>query len=362
MYDWLIVGAGLYGATFARVMTDAGYRCLVIEKRGCIGGNCADTMIGDVRVQRHGVHAFHTNDLGVWRFVNRFSNFYPYRHKAKVNYQGTVYSFPFNLLTMSQIYGISTPQEAREFIASFPAMGDDNLEDWCISQIGERAYEILIEGYTMKQWGRDPVLLPSSIIKRLPIRLDFNDDYFNDTYQGLPVDGFSGMIANMLDGIEVQTAVDFLIDKHTHMERARQILYTGGVDALFDYDLGALQYRGLAWEIEPHEGDYQGCAVMNYTDAETPYTRIIDYAYLMNKKPDNTVIAKEYPQPWRRGDEAYYPINDNENNYKANLYKQRAAVDGIETGGRLADYKYYDMHQAIGAAMVKAHRWINGNS
>ena len=362
MVDWLIVGAGLYGATFARVMTDAGYSCLVLEKRGYIGGNCADMMIDNVRVQKHGGHIFHTNDIDIWRFVNRFAEFYPYYHRVKVDYQGTIYSFPVNLLTLSQIYGVTSPQAARELIASFPVTGNDNLEDWCISQIGEKAYKILVEGYTMKQWGRDPVTLPSSIIKRIPVRLDFNDNYFNDTYQGLPVNGFSSMIETMVDGIEVKTAVDFLSDKAWFMRMAHNVLYTGGVDALYDYDLGALEYRGLVWELESYPGDYLGCATINYTDTETPYTRIVDYAHLMQNRPHNTVIAKEYPQPWKRGDEAYYPICDNENNYKANLYKQRAAADGIVTGGRLADYKYYDMHQAIGAAMVKAQRWINGNS
>lgn len=360
MYDWLIVGAGLYGATFARVMTDAGYSCLVLEKREYIGGNCADMMTDNVRVQRHGIHVFHTNDLGVWLFVNRFADFYPYRHRVKANYNGVVYSLPVNLLTLSQIYGVTTPQGARELINQFPIMQDDNLQDWCISQIGIKAYEILIKDYTMKQWGRDPKELSSSIIKRLPIRLNFNDDYFDDTCQGLPKGGFSAMIENILDGIEVRTAVDFLHDKTKHMRQARRMLYTGSVDALYDYDLGALEYRGLSWEVEPYPGDYQGCAQMNYTDDTTPYTRIIDYSHLMRERPQNTVIAKEYPRHWYPGDEAYYPIGDTKNNYLAAQYKQRAASDGIITGGRLADYKYYDMHQAIGAALVKARRMING--
>lgn len=359
MRDWLIVGAGLYGATFARVLTDAGYICRVVEKRHEPGGNCADVMMEGIRLQKHGPHIFHTNSKTVWDFVNRFAKFWPYRHRVKVNYQGVIYSMPVNLMTLAQIYNVHTPQAARDFVGKLPAAGSDNLRDWIVSQIGLKAYSILIEGYTAKQWGRDPQDLPASIIKRLPIRYDFNDDYFSDTYQGLPVEGFSAMIANMLDGIDVRYGVDYLDIGANAL--VANTLYTGPLDALFAYDLGTLGYRGLRWEWNRYAEDYQGMAQINYTAADVPYTRIIEYRHLMQNPPAHSVTATEYPTEWKRGDEPYYPVNDAANNALACMYKARAKELGIHTGGRLADYKYYDMHQAIGAAMVKAQRWIDGS-
>jgi UDP-galactopyranose mutase len=359
MYDWLIVGAGLYGATFARTLTDAGYRCLIIEKRNVPGGNCADRLLDGVRIQEHGGHVFHTNNWGVWQFVNRFADFWPYRHRVKANYNGNIYSFPFNLMTLAQIYGITTPAAAADFMNGLPAP-NGTLESWAISQIGYVAYNMLVKGYTEKQWGKPASELPMSIIKRIPVRMTYNDDYFDDTYQGLPVDGFSAMISSMLDGIEVRYGVDYLGIGPSDL--AAHTLYTGPLDALFDYDLGTLAYRGLRWEWNRHESDYQGAATINYTAADVPYTRIIEYRHFMQNPPAHSITATEYPTEWQPGDEPYYPVNDAMNNALACVYKARAREMGIHTGGRLADYKYYDMHQAIGAAMVKAERWIDNDN
>ncbi|TXH58136.1 MAG: UDP-galactopyranose mutase [Desulfurellales bacterium] len=356
MIDWLIVGAGLYGATFARELTDAGQSCLVIDRREYIGGNCADEMICGVRVQRHGGHIFHTNDKSTWEYVNRFADWWHYRHKVKVNYQGRIYSFPINLMTLHQVWGITTPDEARERLQQAGKNGH-SLKRWAIAELGEELYYTFIHGYTAKQWGRDPDTLPASIVQRIPIRFTYDDDYFSDTYQGQPVDGYSAMIGEMLRGIPVELGQDFDLSRPNP---ARHILYTGPLDALFSNEFGTLQYRSLRWEYEQHESDYQGCATMNYTDADVPYTRIIEYRHFMQNPPRNTVIAKEFPMEWHPGREMYYPVNDEPNNRRANLYAAQAKRLGIETGGRLADYRYYDMHQAVAAARKHAERVLNG--
>lgn len=361
MYDWLIVGSGLYGATFARTMTDAGKSCLVIERRPYIGGNVADEWQQGILVNRHGGHIFHTNDLGTWEYANRFTPFWPYRHKVKVKHDGRVYSFPINLLTLSQIYGINTPAQAREFLDALPKQ-NGNLRDTAVSQIGIKAYMTLIDGYTRKQWGRPPEELPASIIKRIPIRFTFNDDYFDDCYQGLPVGGYSSWVGKMLEGIDTLMDTDYLPHRAAFNGRTFNILYTGAIDELFDYDLGTLEYRGLRWEQERLQGDFQGCATMNYTAVDVPYTRILEYKHFMpNPHIPNTIIAREYPQAWQPGQERYYPVNDEGNNQLAATYKERAKAANIHTGGRLADYRYYDMHQAIAAARTKAKRLLNGS-
>lgn len=359
-YDWLIIGAGVYGATFAREMTDAGLRCLVLEQRPYAGGNCADEWRGEILVNLHGGHIFHTNDADTWQYVNRFAEFWPYRHKVRAKHDGQIYTLPFNLMTFSQVYGICTPEQVCQFLQAMPKTAGDNLRDWAVSQVGIKLYMTLIDGYTRKQWGRDPAELPASIIKRIPIRLTFNDDYFDDTYQGLPVGGYTAMVGKMLEGIEVRYNADYLGNRRELGSMARNVLYTGAIDELFDYDAGRLEYRGLRWEFQEVAGDFQGCATMNYTAADVPYTRILEYKHFMPTPPPKySIIAREYPVD--RGGR-YYPVNTEQNNRLAALYRLRAQTAGIHTGGRLGEYRYYDMHQAIASARVKAGRWLNGLS
>lgn len=360
IYDWLIIGAGIYGATFAREMTDAGLRCLVVEQRPYAGGNCADEWRNGILVNLHGGHIFHTNDADTWRYVNRFAEFWPYRHKVKAKHEGQVYSLPFNLTTFAQVYGICTPERVQEFVDGLAAPEADNLREWAISQVGLKMYLTLIDGYTRKQWGRDPSELPASIIKRIPIRPTFNDDYFTDTYQGLPVGGYSAMILRMLDGIDIMYGVDYLTNRAAFDGTVANILYTGAIDDLFGCDEGELEYRGLRWELQEVEGDFQGCATVNYTAADVPYTRILEYKHFMPTPPEKySIIGREFPSD--RGGR-YYPVNTEQNNRLAAMYRLRAQQAGIHTGGRLGEYRYYDMHQAIAAARVKAGRWLNGIS
>lgn len=359
MYDYLIVGAGLYGATFARVATDSGARCLVIEKRDYIGGNCADEMVDGIRMNKHGGHIFHTNSRRVWEFVNRFADWWPYRHKVIARNGKHVHSLPFNMATMYQIYGTATPAGARVAIRNWQnGHKPGNLEEWAISQLGEPMYRELVQGYTEKQWGRPCAELPASIIKRLPVRFTWNDDYYDDIYQGLPNNGYTWLVEEMLEGIEVKTGVDYFDDSSTLWNNcAWQTVYTGPVDRLFDYDSGVLTYRSLRWEHETHDGDYQGIATVNYTALEPSYTRIIEWKHFM-KSPltDNTIISKEYSQTWEHGMERYYPVTDSANKALAMEYQARAHEAGIFLGGRLGTYRYMDMDQVIAAAMTRAER------
>lgn len=359
MYDYLIVGAGLFGATMARDLTDAGRRVLVIDRRAHIAGNCYTESVEGITVHRYGGHIFHTNSRPVWEYVNRFVPFYPYRHRLAVNHGGRLYSFPINLMTLHQLYGVTTPDEARELIEQVrgPA-GGDNLRDWLIGQVGERIYRMFVEGYTRKQWGRDPAELPASIIRRLPIRYSYDDGYFSDIYQGLPSGGYTALVAAMLAGIETRLGVDYLDGRWALDRLAHRTVYTGEIDALFDRDAGALEYRSLRfeWETLPTD-DYQGAATINYTDADVPYTRVVEFKHFMPRPPQGvTVIMREYPQAWQPGAEPFYPINDAANNARAAEYQARAKAAGYLYGGRLADYRYYDMHQVIASARTMAQR------
>lgn len=362
-YDFLIVGCGLFGSVFAREMTDAGFKCLIIDRRDHIGGNVYTENIEGINVHKYGAHIFHTNDKKIWEYVNRFAEFNNYRHRLVVNYNRKVYSFPINLMTLYQIYGTVTPQQAinelenRKLKISNPS----NLEEWVLSQVGSELYEIFIKGYTAKQWGRDPKTLPSSIIKRIPIRTEFNDFYFDDEYQGIPKGGYTAMIQKMIQGIEVRKGIDYFKDKAVLDMLASKIVFTGNIDEFCDYRFGELEYRSLEFEQKIfHQASFQGMAVVNYTSADVPYTRILEHKHFEFAQTSSTVVTYEYPKKWQRGLEPYYPVNDDVNNRKYTEYKKFAEANNSDVifGGRLAEYKYYDMHQVVGSALAKAKKLI----
>ena len=358
MYDYLIVGSGLYGSIFAREATNRGYKVLVIEKRDHIGGNIYTEKINNINVHKYGAHIFHTNNKEVWDYVNKYVTFNRYTNSPVANYKGELYSLPFNMYTFNKMWDVVTPLEAkqkieeqRKEITSEPT----NLEEQAISLVGRDIYEKLIKGYTEKQWGRDCKDLPSFIIKRLPVRFTFDNNYFNALYQGIPIGGYTKLIENLLDGIEVRLNTDYLSNKEEYNKLAKKIVYTGPIDAYFNYNLGYLEYRSVRFETEELDIDnYQGNAVVNYTDRETPYTRIIEHKWFEFGKDENnneiptTIISKEYSSEWKLGDEPYYPVNDEKNNNLYQQYKQLAdKQDNIIFGGRLGEYKYYDMDQVV---------------
>ena len=359
-YDYLIVGSGLFGSVFAREMTDAGAKCLVIDKRDHIGGNCYTRDEDGIAVHQYGPHIFHTNDDGVWRYMNRFCEFNRFSYRPKVNYDGRLYSFPINMMTLYQLWGVRTPDEAKEAIERFRVKVEDpkNLEDWILSQVGEEVYFKFVYGYTKKQWGREPKDLPASIIKRLPIRFTYNDDYFNDKYQGIPIGGYTQIFNRMLEGIDVETGVDFLQNRESFEKYAKKIVFTGPIDELYNYEHGDLEWRSLRFDHKRLEiPDFQGNAAINYTSAEVPYTRVIEHKHFEFGDQDHTVITTEYPDNWSRGKEKYYPIDNGENREKLNKYREMVDERYI-LGGRLADYKYYDMHQVVGSAIVRSSKEI----
>ncbi|WP_372722835.1 UDP-galactopyranose mutase [Novipirellula sp.] len=364
MYDYVIVGAGFFGSVFARRMTDAGAKCLVIEKRSHIAGNCYTDDVGGIHVHQYGPHIFHTNDEGVWNFVNQFARFSRFSYRPKVNFRGRMLSFPINLTTLHQLWGVKTPQEAEQRLEAerVPIENPANLEEWVLSQVGQEIYETFVYGYTKKQWGRDPKELPSSIIRRLPIRLTWNDDYFNDRFCGIPEGGYTQLFQKLLTGIAVETNVDFLADQSHFESISDRIVYTGPLDRLFHYQLGANDWRGLRFEQQVIQTpDYQGIAAINYTDAETPYTRCVEHKHFDPVRSDHTVITHEYPADWKVGDEMYYPVN----NEQGEALQQRYATmlpDNYLIGGRLATYRYYDMHQVIASAMHLADKEMHRRS
>ena len=356
-YDYLIVGAGLFGAVFAREMTDAGKRCLVIDRRDHVAGNACTETVEGIAVHRYGAHIFHTNDDAVWDYVNRFARFNRFTNSPIANYKGELYTLPFNLNTVHQMWGVTTPAQARaEIRRQQEASGDgepQNLEEQAIRLVGRDIYEKLIKGYTQKQWGRPCTELPSFIIRRLPVRFTYDNNYFNARHQGIPEDGYTALVERMLEGIPVRLHTDFLRQREELSALAERVLYTGPIDAYFDYRLGALEYRSLRFETELLDTDnYQGNAVVNYTDAETPYTRIIEHKHFVCGTQPKTVITREYSAEWRPGDEPYYPVNDGKN---AALYQAYRALAQREQrvifGGRLGEYRYYDMDQVVRAAL-----------
>ena len=356
MYDYLIVGSGLYGSVFAYEATKAGKTCLVLEKKEHIGGNIYTKNYSGIQVHEYGPHIFHTSNKKIWDYINQFAKFNNFVNRPKVNYKEKLYSFPINLLTLYQLWGVQTPEEAIKRLNESKVKVDNpqNLEEWCLNEIGTELYETFIKGYTQKQWKADPKELPTFIIKRVPIRTNFDDNYYFDTYQGIPIGGYTQIIENMLKGIEVKLNTDYLADKANWDKIAKKILYTGPIDAYFNYCFGDLDYRTTEFKHELVEGikDYQGNALINYTDASIPYTRIIEHKHFDWVDVNKTLITKEYPVEWKRGLTPYYPVNNEKNQSIYNMYKERSKeLKNVLFGGRLAEYRYYDMHQVIGAAL-----------
>lgn len=370
-YDYLVVGAGLYGATFAQEVKKAGKSVLVIDKRQHIAGNVYTEKIEGINVHKYGAHIFHTNNREVWEYVNRFADFNRFTNAPVANYKEELYSLPFNMYTFNKMWGVVTPQEAAARIEAQKNALDikepGNLEEQAISLVGTDIYEKLIKGYTQKQWGRPCSELPAFIIKRLPVRLTFDNNYFNALYQGIPVGGYTQMVSNMLEGIEVRLGVNYLEDKETYDAMADKVVYTGSIDSYFNYRLGALEYRSVRFENEVLDmPNFQGNAAVNYTDAETPWTRIIEHKWFEFGKDENgndlpkTVISKEYSSEWKVGDEPYYPVNDEKNGALYAKYRELADQESnVIFGGRLGEYKYYDMDAVIASALELVKRERN---
>ena len=357
MVDYLIVGAGLYGAVFAHEAKKAGKTCIVIDKRDHIAGNIYTKEIEGIQVHEYGAHIFHTSNKQVWDYVNALAEFNRYTNSPVANYKGELYNLPFNMNTFNKMWGVITPAEAQAKIeeqkAAAHVENPQNLEEQAISLVGTDIYEKLIKGYTEKQWGRPCDQLPAFIIKRLPVRLIYDNNYFNDKYQGIPVGGYTALVEKLLDGIEVRLGLDYLADREALSALAKTVVYTGPIDAYFGYKLGALEYRSVRFETEVLDmPNYQGNAVVNYTDAETPYTRIIEHKHFEFGTQPKTVISREYSAEWKPGDEPYYPVNDEKNGALYQQYKALAdAEGGVIFGGRLGEYKYYDMDKVIESAL-----------
>lgn len=356
-YDYLVVGAGLYGAVFAYEAKKKGKTCLVIDKRDHIAGNIYCENVSGINVHKYGAHIFHTSDKKIWEYVNQFAEFNNYINSPVARYKDELYNLPFNMNTFSKMWNIATPQEAKDIIASQIAdlniTEPKNLEEQALSLVGKDVYEKLIKGYTEKQWGRDCKDLPSFIIKRLPLRFIYDNNYFNDRYQGIPIGGYTKIVEKMLDGIEVRLNTNYLDNREEFDAMADKIVYTGMIDQFYDYKLGVLEYRSVRFETEelPME-NYQGNAVVNYTEREVPYTRIIEHKHFEFGKQPTTIISREYSSEWKKGGEPYYPVNNDKNNALYQQYKELADKEHkVIFGGRLGGYKYYDMDKVIAAAL-----------
>ena len=359
MYDYLVVGAGLFGAVFAHEAALKGKKVKVIEKRNHIAGNIYTREEEGIQVHQYGAHIFHTSDKEIWDYVNQFAEFNRYTNSPVANYKGEIYNLPFNMNTFNKLWGVVTPAEAQAKIdeqrAVLNGKTPENLEEQAISLVGTDIYEKLIKDYTEKQWGKPTTELPAFIIRRLPVRLTYDNNYFNDTYQGIPIGGYTQIVEKMLshENIDVETNVDFFVNKEQYLKDFPKIVFTGMIDEFFDYKLGELEYRSLCFENETLDMEnYQGNAVVNYTDAETPFTRIIEHKHFEFGNQAKTIITKEHSKTWEKGDEPYYPVNNDRNNHLYKSYKKMADEQGnVIFGGRLGHYRYYDMHQVIGAAL-----------
>jgi len=355
-YDYLIVGAGPFGSVCAYELTKQGKKCLVIDKRETIGGNCYTEDINGIHVHKYGAHIFHTNDKKLWDYVNQFASFRQYTHNVIANYKGDMYTLPFNMWTFNQMWGVTEPEQAKEKIESQKFKGNiTNLEEQALSLVGKDVYEKLIKGYTEKQWNRSCVDLPPSIIKRLPVRFTWDSNYFNDKYTGMPIGGYTQIFQKMLEGIDIKLNVDYFDKKDYYDSIASKIIYTGPIDKFFNYKFGKLQYKSLRWETDNLEQDnFQGNPVINYTDAEVPYTRILEHKWFDPQNQKGTIISKEYSVDYDGNNEPYYPIRDQDNLEIYNKYYNLTLnLDNYIFGGRLATYVYYDMHQVIAQALTK---------
>lgn len=366
MYDYIVVGAGLFGSVFAREAKKKKKKVLVLDKRPHIGGNIYTKKIEGIQVHQYGAHIFHTNNQQVWDYITQFGEFNRFTNAPVANYKGEIYSMPFNMYTFNQMWGVATPQEAeekvrrqRQEITGTPR----NLEEQAVSLVGRDIFEKMIRGYTEKQWGRDCKELPAFIIKRLPVRFTYDNNYFNAKHQGIPVGGYTKLVENLLEGIEVRLETDYLEQKEEWDRQAKHVLYTGAIDAYFDYRLGPLEYRFVHFDTEVLDlPNFQGNAAVNYTDKETPWTRIIEHKWFTFGKDEEgndlekTVISREYSREWKMGDEPYYPVNDGKNSQRYEAYKKLAdREEGVIFGGRLGEYKYYDMDQVIASALTCAN-------
>lgn len=356
-YDYLVVGAGLYGAVFAYEAKKKGKKCLVIDRRPQIGGNIYTEKVSDIHVHKYGAHIFHTSDKKIWEYVNQFAEFNNYINSPVAVYKDELYNLPFNMNTFSKMWNIRTPEEAKkkieEQVAELHITEPQNLEEQALSLVGTDVYTKLIKGYTEKQWGRDCKELPSFIIRRLPLRFTYDNNYFNDRYQGIPIGGYTQIIEKMLEGIPVRLDTDYLSDRETYDNLAEKIVYTGQIDQFYDYKFGVLQYRSVRFETEELDCEnYQGSAVVNYTEREVPYTRIIEHKHFEFGKQPTTIISREYSSEWKKGDEPYYPVNDEKNNALYEQYRELAEKEErVIFGGRLGSYKYYDMDKVIAEAL-----------
>lgn len=364
-YDYLIVGSGLWASTFAYEANKRGHKCLVIEKRSHIAGNIYTENIEGINVHKYGPHIFHTNDKSIWNFINLFADFNHYRHTVVANYKDKLYNLPFNMNTFYQLWKVKTPREAQEKIKQqIEHLNIDepqNLEEQALKLVGTDVYEKLIKGYTEKQWSKNCRDLPAFIIKRLPVRFTFDNNYFNDKYQGIPIGGYTSIIDKMLNGIEYKVNTNYFTDINYWQSVAKKIVFTGKIDEYFNYQFGELEYRTLHFEEQKLEFEnYQGCTQLNYTDIEVPYTRIVEHKHFEFGTQPTTIITKEFPAVWQKNSEPYYPINDDKNQALHKQYQQLAQQQ-INTifGGRLAEYKYYDMHQIIASALLAVKKEFN---
>jgi UDP-galactopyranose mutase len=354
IYDYLIVGAGVFGSVCAYELTKKGKKCLVIDRRKVIGGNCYTENINGIHVHKYGAHIFHTNDKHLWDYVNQFATFKPFINSPIANYKGEIYALPFNMWTFNKLWGVNTPEEAKQKIDSQKYNGEvTNLEEQALSMVGKDVYEKLIKGYTEKQWNKSATELPPSIIKRLPVRFTWDNNYFNDKYQGIPIDGYTQIFEKMLENVDVTLGIDYFEDKEYLDSLADKVIYTGPIDKFFDYKFGRLEYKSLRWETQVLETDnFQGNPVVNYTDSEVPYTRILEHKWFDHQNQKGTVISYEYPMEYTKETEPYYPIRD-ENNIEIyeKYYSEAKNLDKYIFGGRLGTYVYYDMHQVIDQAL-----------